>query len=432
MRGIDAGYELATLESGVRLITAPMQERASVAVAFMFGVGSRFEDERNSGLAHFIEHMVFKGGRRFPTAKAISEEIEGVGGMLNAETDRESTVFWTRVPGERLSLAVDVLSDMLLHPVVDGNEVAKERLVVLEELRMTEDNPQDHVQTVFDEVMWPDHPLGWDIAGREETVRSFHREQCLLHLGDHYRPDNLVVSIAGAVDHDRARTILDERIVAARSPRRTAQPLPATAAPGHGDVRVVFRKTEQANILVGGRSASLMEPERFAVDLLNALLGEGMSSRLFLELRENQALAYDVHSFTIRLRDTGAVAMYIGCEPGRAEQALAAAVHEMERLTTEPIQADELRRAAEYLKGRLVLGLESTSSMSRHLGQQKVLTGDILSAAEVVEAIDAVTSADVQAAASAVLRGGLRAAIVGPFQHAEGFRRAVGSPQAAA
>ncbi|MFN2568020.1 MAG: M16 family metallopeptidase, partial [Candidatus Dormibacteria bacterium] len=209
MLGVDTGFRIATLESGTTLITAPMSERASVAVAFMFGIGSRSEDESNSGLAHFIEHMVFKGGRRYPSAKAVSEEIEGVGGVLNADTDRECTVFWTRVPRERLSLALDVLSDMLLHPLVDDAELVKERLVVIEELRMAEDNPQDHVHTVFDEVMWPGHPLGWDIAGREETVRSFEREQCLAHLRRHYRPDNLVVSIAGAVDHQEARAVLD-------------------------------------------------------------------------------------------------------------------------------------------------------------------------------------------------------------------------------
>jgi len=426
--GINAEHRLSTLHSGARLITAPMSARPSVAVAFMFGIGSRFENADNSGLAHFVEHMVFKGGRRLQTAKAISEAIEGVGGVLNADTDRESTVFWTRVPRDQLPLAVDVLSDMLLEPLVDQAELAKERLVVLEELRMTEDNPQDHVHTVFDEVMWPDHPLGWDIAGREETVRSFEREQCIRHLQQHYRPDNLVISIAGSVEHDEARAIIDERVGRPGAPMARSLPVPSIAVPAGGAVQLKYRRTEQANIVVGARAASLVDPDRFAVDILNGLLGDGMASRLFLELRENQALAYDVHSFTIRLGDSGALAMYIGCDPARAPQALAAAVAELERLASELVESSELGRAKRYLKGRLLLQLESTSAMGQYLGQQELLTGEIRTAEDMMESVDRVTAEEVLGVAANIVGGGLRVAVIGPFRDPEPFRRAIKAP----
>ena len=194
------GHSLHRLGGGLRVIVAPMEARASVCVGFMFGVGSRHEDDSEAGLSHFIEHMVFKGGARFPTARAISEQIERVGGSLDAATDREATVFSARVPAQSLALAVYVLADMLFEPAVDPGELSKERLVVIEELRGYVDTPQEHVNVLFDEVMWPGHPLGRDVAGREETVPSFQRDDCLRHLRAHYRLLNLVVAVAGAVE----------------------------------------------------------------------------------------------------------------------------------------------------------------------------------------------------------------------------------------
>ncbi len=195
----------------------------------MVGVGSRYERESNSGISHFVEHMVFKGGARYPTARDVSEAIEGVGGVLNAATDREATVFWTRVPSDKLGVAVSVLTDMLMGPVLDAGEVVKERQVVLEELRMYQDNPQDYVQIAFDEVMWPDHPLGWDVAGREETVQTFTSEDCRAHLRRHLLPSTLVVSVSGGFDPARTSAMIDEAIGAVG---RGAAPLAGGGAAG--------------------------------------------------------------------------------------------------------------------------------------------------------------------------------------------------------
>jgi predicted Zn-dependent peptidase len=388
-----------------------------VAVAFMVAVGSRYEPDGDAGISHFVEHMVFKGGGRYPTARAVSEAVEGVGGVLNAATDREVTVFWTRVPADKLQLAISVLSDMLLRPAFEAAEVTKERQVVIEELRMYQDNPQDYAQIVFDETMWPDHPLGRDVAGREETVRGFTDADCRRHLDVHLRPDTLVVSIAGAVTPDAARGLIEAELGpwAHQAPGPRPGALPATPPSGR-PLRIARRAVEQASVLVGARAPSYLDPDRYAIDILNVVLGEGMSSRLFLELRERRGLVYDVHSFTSRLYDSGVLGVGLGCEPRRAVTALRAALAEWRRLADEPVGAAELHKAREYAKGRLLLQLESTSALCDYAGQQLLLTGRILTPDEIVSRLDAVTADDVQRVAGEVLARGLRGAVVGPFK----------------
>lgn len=418
---LDRGYELHRLAGGARLISAPMPSRRSVAVAFMFSVGSRHEERATAGLSHFIEHIVFKGGGRYPTARAISEAVESVGGSINASTDKEETVFYAKVPGEHLGLACDVLADMVFRPLLDPEEVAKERQVVIEELRMCLDNPQEHVSTVFDEVMYPDQPLGWDVAGTEETVRSFDADACRRHLRTHYRPARLVISIAGAVDPAEAVARVEPQI-AGPSAAAGDEPRPADEKLA-GALRLISKRTEQANVILGGHACSYRDPRRFVLDLLNVVLGEGMSSRLFQELREERALVYDVHSFTSKLRDTGCLGVYLGCEPRRAVQAVGVAVDQLVRLATQPLPADELERAKEYAKGRLLLSLEGTGAVSQYLGQQELLTGEILVPEEVVAAIEQVSAEGIRAMAESICAGGLRAAVVGPFAKAERFER---------
>ena len=404
----------------------PLPGRASVAIAFMVAVGSRYETASESGISHFVEHMVFKGGRRYATARDISEAIEGVGGVLNAATDREATVFWTRVPTAKLGLAVSVLSDMLLSPALDEAEVVKERQVVIEELRMYQDNPQDYVQIAFDALMWPDHPLGWDVAGREETVLSFTDGDCRSHLERHVLPSTLVVSVAGGFETAEAVAMIDEAIGPwAVGHRATPGPaLPATP-PSGPPLRVIRRSAEQANILVGARAPSYNDPDRHVADILNVILGEGMSSRLFLELRERRALVYDVHSFMSRMSDTGVLGIGLACEPRQAATALAAAVVELRKLAEEPVDDAELTKAREYAKGRLLLQLESTSALCEYAGQQLLLQGKIVEPDELVARLEAVDATQVRDLAARVLAAGLRAAVVGPFRSETRFEKAI-------
>jgi predicted Zn-dependent peptidase len=397
-----------------------------VAIAFMVGVGSRYESEAESGISHFVEHMVFKGGRRFPTARDVSEAIEGVGGVLNAATDREATVFWTRVPIAKLGLAVSVLSDMLLSPALDPEEVVKERQVVIEELRMYQDNPQDYVQIAFDALMWPDHPLGWDVAGREETVLSFTADDCRRHLETHVLPSTLVVSIAGGFETEAAIAEIEEAIGPWADTRRGKSAPPAPATPPSGPpLRVIRRSAEQANILVGARAPSYNDPDRHIAEILNVILGEGMSSRLFLELRESRGLVYDVHSFMSRMADTGVLGIGLACEPRQAATALSAAVVELRKLAEEPVGDAELTKAREYAKGRLLLQLESTSALCEYAGQQLLLQGKIVEPDELVARLESVDAVQVSELAGRLLGAGLRAAVVGPFRSETRFEKAI-------
>jgi predicted Zn-dependent peptidase len=291
---------------------------------------------------------------------------------------------------------------------------------------MYQDNPQDYVQILFDEVMWPDHPLGWDVAGREETVRSFTAENCRSHLRNHLLPSTLVVSVSGGFQTAAAVEMIDAAIAPWTQTHRPAPgPAPPATPPTGPALRLMRRTAEQANILVGARAPSYNDPDRYVADILNVILGEGMSSRLFLELREHRGLVYDVHSFMSRLSDTGVLGIGLACEPRRAATALEAAVAELHKLAEQPVGDTELTKAREYTKGRLLLGLESTSALCEYAGQQLLLQGHILEPEELVARLEAVDAEQVQALAGRLLTSGLRAAVVGPFRSETRFEKAI-------
>ena len=420
-----SGHTLEVLDHGARLVTAPMVGRASVSVALMFRVGSRFETGALAGVSHFVEHMLFKGTARYPTAKDVAEAIEGVGGVMNASTDKELTMYWTRVPSDKLDVAVDVLAEMVRHPVLDPVEVDKEREVIIEELRMYLDSPSDHVHTIFEEIVWPDHPLGVDIAGTEESLRGIGRDQLASHVSGHYLGSNMVAVVAGEITPGRARDLLSPlsaSLADAEHPGFT----PALPAPDHSTVRLLAKPTEQAHIVLGGRCGSYLDPDRYAVDLMNVILGEGMSSRLFLEIRERRSLCYDVHSWLNKLSDTGAAGIYLGTEPGRAEAAVEAVMGELHRVCDETVSDAELTKAREYAKGRLLLSLESTNALAGFYGEEELLTGRIREVDEVLTAVDRVSPDDVQAAARRTFADKpLHLAAIGPFDDADALTRLI-------
>src|SRR5207244_1353176 len=324
-------HRVQALPGGARLVTETMPERHSTSLVFMFCVGSRLEDERLAGASHFIEHLFFKGTRRRPSPKEIAEAIEGVGGFINASTDKELTAYWARVPSEHMALGLDVLSDIVANSRLDPADVERERMVILEELRMYQDQPQDYVQNLFEELIWPDHPLGRDIAGTEESVSRLTRDDILEYADAHYRLPNMVVGAAGSLDVEETIDLVARGL----SLRAEADGAVAAAAPlplESPRVLVRRRDTEQAHVCLGTRALSYMDPDRYALDLLNTVLGEGMSSRLFLNIRERLGLAYDVHSFTQKHRDTGYLGVYIGVDPNKAVDAVNAVMAELRSL----------------------------------------------------------------------------------------------------
>lgn len=408
------------------MIVEKMPERQSASVVLMFAGGSRQEDDRLAGVSHFIEHLYFKGTARRPTSKEIADAIEGVGGFINASTDKELTAYWARVPSEHMTLGLDVLFDIVTNSRLEPADVERERMVILEELRMYQDQPQDLIQNLFEELIWPGHALGRDIAGTEESVSRIGREDILEYADAHYRLPNLVVGAAGALDVP-ATIAGVRRNLSLRADRDGGM---SDSSPGELDgphVLVRRRNTEQAHICLGTRAFSYLHPDRYAFDLLNTVLGEGMSSRLFLNIRERLGLAYDVHSFSQKHRDTGYLAVYIGVDPKKAVDTVNAVMAELRGLADTEVAPAELARAKEFTKGRLRLELETTNGVAFWLTYQESLLGEIKTIEEELALVDAVTAADVRRVAEEVLRAPIQMSVIGPFSRDGGFRLAIGA-----
>ncbi|HSS62699.1 MAG TPA: pitrilysin family protein [Candidatus Limnocylindrales bacterium] len=408
------------------MVVEPMPERQSASLVLMFAGGSRLEDERLAGVSHFIEHLYFKGTTRRPSSKEIADAIEGVGGFINASTDKELTAYWARVPAEHMSLGLDVLFDIVANSRLDPADVERERMVILEELRMYQDQPQDYVQNLFEELIWPGHPLGRDIAGTEESVSGLDRDAILEYADAHYRLPNLVVGAAGSLEVEPTIAEVTRSLSLRAEPDGGVQPTPP--GPLHAP-RVLLhrRETEQAHICLGARAFSYLHPDRYAFDILNTVLGEGMSSRLFLNIRERLGLAYDVHSFSQKHRDTGYLGVYIGVDPKKALDAVNAVMAELRGLSEKEVTPEELARAKEFTKGRLRLELETTNGVAFWLTYQELLLNEIKTIDEELELVDAVTAADVKRVADEVLSGPVQMSVIGPFSREGGFRLAIGA-----
>ncbi|MAG34931.1 MAG: peptidase M16 [Dehalococcoidia bacterium] len=417
----DGQYHRVVLSNGLRILVAPMPHTRSATVGLFFGTGSRYEAYEQAGIAHFFEHMLFKGSSRYPSAQLIAETIEGVGGILNAGTDKELTVYWAKVASAHLPKAFDLLADMVRAPLFDEDEVAREKRVVLEELNAIVDSPGDWAAVQFDALLWPDDPLGWETVGRRDTIMAFTRDDLHAYLNRACGRRNLVVSVAGDVDVDwvlkQSETELNQN--GSAPPHWTR----AALANGQPLVALEERPTEQCYLLLGGHGLNHSDPDRFALSLASAILGEGMSSRLFLEVRERQGLAYDVHSSISQFHDTGAVVVGAGVDPERTEAAITAILREVDRLRQEAVPESELRKIKEFVKGRLWLGLEDSRSVAGWYAAQELLRGEILTADDVVDRVEAVTSADILRVAQRVYGPNwLNLSVVGPFNNTDQFR----------
>ncbi len=390
-----------------------MPETRSVSITMYVGVGSRAETRANAGTSHFIEHMLFKGTAKRPSAAEISYAVEGLGGAVNASTDREVTVFTSRVPARHYLVALDVIADMIRAPLLREADVASERNVVIEEIRMYRDQPQDRVHTLVDELLYPGHPLGWEIAGREAVIRSLTADDLRRFMDTGYVPGRIVIAIAGRLDAAEALRAVEEHF-GALAPR-PGLPLPRAPRPAKARTKVLVRRGEQVHICIGWRATAQGHPDKWTFDMLNAVLGEGMSSRLFLELREKRALAYDVHSYEATYADVGHLVVYAGVAPNRTKEAVSAALTEVARLRDEPIGASELARVRDLVKGRIDLRLEGTGGVASWLAGQEMFYDRIRSVDEISAIIDAVSPADIQRIAQQYLRPELAyLAAIGP------------------
>jgi predicted Zn-dependent peptidase len=406
-------HRKVTLQNGLRVLVGEMPETRSVSLAVYVGIGSRIETKEDAGTSHFLEHMVFKGSGKRPTAADISQAIESKGGVVNASTEKEVTVFWSRVPARHYLVALDVIADLIRAPMLRPTDVESERNVIVEELRMYRDQPQDRVHTLVDELLYPRHPLGWEVAGREEVVLGMTADRLRDFMERGYAPSRIVVALAGPLKADEAIAAVDEAL-GGLALREVVKAKPAPRG-GKARAKLLGKRAEQTNLCVGWRTVHTTHPDKYAIEMLNAVLGEGMSSRLFLELREKRGLAYDIHSFRGNYSDAGHLVVFAGFAPQNGAEVLKAITREVARLRDELVPDVEIDRVRDFAKGRLELQLEGTGGVSGWLAGQELFLGRVRSVEEVTGIIDGVTTADIQRVARHYLRPELAyVAAIGP------------------
>lgn len=405
-------FERTTLDSGAIVLTEAMAEVRSVSCGFWFDVGARDEPNEIAGTSHFLEHLLFKGTRKH-TAKDIADAFDAVGGDINAFTGKEYTCYYCRVLDEDLPMALDVLGDMITDSLLDPSELESERNVILEEIAMHEDAPDELVHDLFNRSMWGEHPLGRPVLGYNETVGAVTRDQVAAYWREKYSPSNLVVAAAGNVDHDglvdRVNRMLPEAY-GKRTLRAGDAPSPMSG------VNVHRRPTEQAHIILGMPGLHRSHDDRHALALLDTVMGGGMSSRLFQEVRERRGLCYSIYSYRAMFADAGTFAVYCGTTPQNANTVLDIIRTEIDNVVSKGLTPREFERAKGHLKGSLVLSSEDPGSRMNRLGRTQLTTGEILSIDELIAKIDALEMDDVARVAQMVLGSeGYRVTVVGPF-----------------
>jgi predicted Zn-dependent peptidase len=426
----DSGVSRSVLPGGLRIITESLPAVRSVAIGIWVGVGSRDEDLAHAGATHYLEHLLFKGTSR-RTALDISAAMDAVGGELNAFTGKEFTCYYARVLDSDLPLAIDVLCDMVTSSLIAPRDVDAERGVVLEEIAMNEDDPSDTAHEAFAAALFGDSPLGRPILGTVSSINGISRDQISEHYQARYTPPHLVVAAAGNLQHDAVTELVRQGFAAAtngeaahRDPAAPRVGGSYAAAPGQG-VRLVSRGIEQANLVLGCDGLSRTDDRRFALGVLNAALGGGMSSRLFQEVREKRGLAYSVYSFNSQLADTGVWGVYVGCLPAKADEVLAICRDEIAKVTEGGLTDTELARGKGQLRGSIVLGLEDPSSRMSRLGKSELVYARLEPVDEILASIESVTHDEVVEVAAQVLSRPKVLAVVGPFDDADAFATAL-------
>ena len=406
-------FQKSTLENGLRVVTSEMPHTRSVSMCVFVGVGSRYESDEEAGLSHFLEHILFKGTESRPEPQQISAAIEGVGGVINAATEHELTVYWCKVAQPYFQDSLALLFDILRNSLYEPDSIEKERHVIFEELGMINDYPGYKVEALIDAMLWPGHPLGRDIGGTRESVGGITRDMILDFVSAYYTPDNIVVSVAGNVSHDDVVAQV-ERLSEGWEVGGRNEWLPYRGEQCAAQSKVEYRKTEQAHLSVALPGVSLTHPQRYTLDLLSVALGEGMSSRLFVEVREKRGLAYDVHSEVSHFTDTGAILVSAGVDPKRVYDAVQTILEQVGALR-DGIPEDELEKAKRLSAGRLMLRMEDTRAVASWMGQSEMLLGNIAHVDDVIEQVNAVTTDDVHCLANDLLVSErLNIAVVGP------------------
>jgi predicted Zn-dependent peptidase len=414
-------YERHVLDNGLRILTANLPEAQSVTCMVMLAAGSRYETAESNGIAHFSEHMFFKGTERRPSAREIAGEIDAIGGEFNAFTGKEYTAYYVKCAAEHRDVALDVIADMLRNSRFDAEEIEREKGVIVEEMNMYFDTPRDFIGGVYEDLLYGDQPLGWDIIGRKETVRGATRETFMSYLDRWYKPSRMVLGLGGRVGDDvleKAQALFGDLPAA-----ETGEPGPV-APYANGRVRVFTKQSDQAHVILGVPSYPIEHPDRYALQVLSTVLGGGMSSRLFTEVRERRGLAYYVFGLNHSYTDAGSLYAQAGVDINRIDEAVTTILGELRTIAADVVPSDELEKARNFSKGRFVLQLESPQGLILFGLRREVLERHAPDLSEVLDGLNAVTAEDVQRVAQDLIADDqLRLAVIGPFDDAERFEQ---------
>ncbi len=420
-------YHKHTFPNGLELITIPMPSVESATVMLMVGAGSRYENRQINGLSHFLEHMAFKGSKKRPSALAISSEIDGIGGEFNAFTSKDHTGFYIKARADHIPLLVDVISDMILHPILKEKEIEREKGVIIEEINMYEDTPMRHIGDIYEGLMYGDTPLGWDTAGKKEIIQKIKQQDFIEYLGGLYKPNNAVMVVAGGIERlafSVERLVKDnfkgwkKDLTWQFKSQNDAQVKPAW--------KIQYKNTEQAHLVLGVRAYPLNHPKRFALSILSAILGGGMSSRLFIQVRERRGLAYYVHSDSQQYADVGNFVTQAGVDVTRIQDAIKVILNEYYAIANsqKPILKKELDKAKEFLKGRMTLELEDSRSVAGFYATQEILKREILTPGQAIAKTEAVTIDNVLDVAKEIfVPQHLNLAVIGPYKTPAKFEK---------
>ena len=417
-------FLLHKYDNGLRLVVVPMKSTQTVTVLVLVGTGSRYETKNINGISHFLEHMMFKGTDKRPNTLDIAKELDSIGAEYNAFTGKEYTGYYAKASSENLGLITDVISDIFLNSKLDENEIEKEKGVIIEEINLYLDNPPRYVGDLIENLLYGDQPAGWNIAGEKETVKSFVRKDFVGYFSSHYVAKDTIIAVAGNVDKEKVKNEIVPKFFEKARIGDKLERLPVKEFQTEPGVLLHHKKTDQTHFVLGSRAYDMFSPKIEAAQLLSVILGGGMSSRLFISVREKQGLAYYVSSSLEAYTDHGYFGTQAGVNNDKAERAISTVLEEYKNIKKNSVPEEEVKKAKEFIKGKLVIGLEQSDDLAAFYANQWLLKNETLTPEEKLSKIMAVTADDIQKAANEIFRPEkLNLALIGPFEDKEKFEK---------
>lgn len=411
-------YTKKVLKNGTRVIFSSTPNTETVTIQILAEAGSKYETANTNGLSHFLEHMMFKGTKKRPTTKIISEELDGVGGEFNAFTSKEQTGYWVKVPKQHLRMALDVVSDLYLNSVFKQKDIDKERGVILQEMAMYKDMPMHYIWDIFENLIYGNQPAGWDIIGTIENINRFERKDFIEYLKDFYTPQSTVIIIAGNFNQNKTLKQIENSFEKSKTLHEKIDKLKTIQNQKRPQIKIHAKKTDQTHLLIGVKSADMFDEKRYATNLLATILGGGMSSRMFDELREKRGLTYYVNSGADQSTDTGYFFASAGVKHENLEKTIALILKEFKKTAQEKIPEKEISKAKEYVKGKTLMALESSSAVASYLGNQELFHKEIKKPEEIFQKIDQITASDLMEVAKNIFKDeNLNLAVIGPHEN---------------